>query len=198
MPIFLTFVLLLSSLLFAHGGGVSANPSFGFTEGFKHPIMGLDHLLAMLCVGMISARIGKNAIWQVPLCFVTVMAMGCVIGFYGTNLNWIELLISCSVIVFGVLFIFPNALSLKNTLLTVAVFAVVHGYAHGKEMPIFVLPEIYIMGFMVSTITIHVMGVVFGDKINQLPEAHSLCKIIGYSLIISGTIILIAQLPLFN
>ena len=80
----MTLLIMLSIFCYGHGGQLT-NQSFGFTEGFRHPIMGLDHLLAMLCVGMISSRIGGKAIWQVPLCFVSVMAIGCVIGFYGIN-----------------------------------------------------------------------------------------------------------------
>ena len=99
---YLLIIALFSLTTFAHSG--APPKSFGFMEGMSHPIVGLDHLLAMLCVGMISSRIGGKAIWQVPSCFVLIMALGCVIGFYGTTNSLIEPIISLSVIVFGVLF----------------------------------------------------------------------------------------------
>ena len=92
-------IFLISSIvIYSHSDQV-VDQGFGFMAGLKHPIMGLDHLLAMLCVGMISSRIGQRAIWQVPACFVLVMAIGCIIGFFGTSIQFVELLIACSIIV---------------------------------------------------------------------------------------------------
>ena len=110
------------------------------------------------------------------------------------TLQIIEPIISISVIIFGILFIYPNILSLKSTMLTVALFAIVHGYAHGKEMPIFVLPEIYILGFMVSTTLIHVAGVLFGEKVNQLPDKQMISKFTGLFLIVAGFSLLAIQI----
>lgn len=182
-------IALFSLTTYAHSG--APPKSFGFMEGMSHPIVGLDHLLAMLCVGMISSRIGGKAIWQVPLCFVLIMALGCVIGFYGTTNSLIEPIISLSVIVFGVLFLVPRFLTLTATFVTVGLFALVHGVAHGIEMPIFVLPEIYIAGFMISTIAIHIAGVGIGELINKLPKAVRITQMTGGLLIISGTVLLI-------
>ena len=186
---YLILIALLSNTIFAHSGGPPK--SFGFFEGLTHPIFGIDHLLAMLCVGMISSRIGGKAIWQVPSCFVLVMAIGCVVGFYGTTNSFIEPIISFSVIVFGILFLTPRFLTLTTTFVTVALFAIVHGYAHGKEMPIFVLPEIYIAGFMISTIAVHIFGVGIGELINKLPNARRITQMTGGLLIIAGTALFI-------
>jgi urease accessory protein len=183
------FILFASITLFPHTDEVIQG--FGFMAGLKHPVQGMDHLLAMLCVGMISSRIGKSAIWQVPLCFVLVMAVGCVIGFFGAKLTIIEYLIAVSILIFGVLLIIPQWLSISATLLTVALFAVVHGYAHGKEMPLFVLPEIYIFGFMVSTTVIHILGVVLGEIINRLPRRQLLYKMTGISLVVTGIFLMV-------
>ena len=98
--------IVTSSILMAHGNQ-PVTDIFGFKSGFLHPIMGLDHLLAMLCVGMISSRIGKKAIWQVLLCFVAVMAIGCVVGFYSGEIGFLEPVISLSVMIFGFLFLAP-------------------------------------------------------------------------------------------
>lgn len=188
----LLIIALFSLTTFAHSG--VPPKSFGFMEGMSHPIVGLDHLLAMLSVGMISSRIGGKAIWQVPSCFVLIMALGCVIGFYGTTNSLIEPIISLSVIVFGALFLVPRFLTYAATFATVAIFALVHGVAHGKEMPIFVLPEIYIAGFMISTIVIHIFGVAIGELINKLPKAVLITQMTGGLLIISGSVLLINTL----
>ena len=181
--------IVASSILMAHSNQ-PVTDIFGFKSGFLHPIMGLDHLLAMLGVGMISSRIGKKAIWQVPLCFVAVMAVGCVVGFYSGEIGFLEPVISLSVMIFGFLFLAPRYLSLKATLITVAIFAFAHGVAHGKEMPIFVLPEIYILGFMVSTATIHILGVGIGEIINRLPRSKTIIKYTGLLLVLAGTVLL--------
>lgn len=177
-------VVLFYTCIYPHAN--QAIQGFGFYEGFKHPIQGLDHLLAMLCVGMISARLGGKAIWYVPTCFVVVMALGCVIGFFGTSLQFIEPLISISIIIFGAMLISPQLLTPLLTLLTVGLFAIVHGYAHGKEMPLFVLPEIYIFGFMVATTLIHGLGVGVGELINRFRFSVTLYRITGLGLAVSG------------
>ena len=87
---------------------------------------------------------------------------------------------------FGGLLTIPTFLSLNITLITVGVFALAHGYAHGKEMPIFVLPEIYILGFMVATSIVHIIGVALGEIMNRLPGHQIIYKITGVFLVISG------------
>ncbi len=176
---------MLTLIAYGHGDQVLTQ-SFGFYAGLMHPIKGLDHLIAMACVGMISSRIGKTAIWQIPLCFVLVMAIGCILGFYGDQYAFIEPLISLSIIIFGLLLIVPTRVSLLLTFLTVGLFAIVHGYAHGKEMPLFVLPEIYITGFVVATTLIHILGVMIGEVFNRIPYSTAVYKIIGASLFILG------------
>ncbi len=188
MQLILALLLILTCMADAH---VAAQMhSFGFLAGMKHPIQGIDHLLAMLCVGLISSRIGERALWQVPACFVLIMALGCGIGFFGTSIRFIEPMIAASVIVFGGLLLFPNRLSLLGTLITVALFAMVHGYAHGKDMPIFVLPEIYILGFIISTTGIHLIGVFVGELMNLLPFRQRLYQVTGIALIVSGGFLL--------
>ena len=183
------FLLLLSTIIVAHGNEV--NPIIGFMYGFKHPILGLDHLLAMLCVGMISSRIGKKAIWQVPSCFVIVMAVGCVIGYINHSIPLFEFIIALSVIVFGLLFLFPRFLSLRFTLLVVAIFAVVHGMAHGREMPAAISPIIYTLGFLTSTTIIHVVGVLLGEISLRIPRSVLVVRMTGLVLVFAGLSILI-------
>lgn len=192
MFLLLFIYLAMPTLAYPHAQSIPR--TFGFFEGMMHPIVGLDHLLAMLCVGMISSRIGGKAIWQVPTCFVVVMTLGCLIGFFDTTAPLIEPLISLSVIVFGALFLFPKWLTMPATFITVAIFALAHGIAHGKEMPIFVLPEIYIAGFMIATIGIHIFGVGIGELMNKLPKAILITQITGGLLVIAGSVLLMSAL----
>ena len=78
--------------------------------------------------------------------------------------------------------------------MTVALFAVVHGYAHGKEMPIFVLPEIYIFGFMVSTMVIHIIGVALGEISRIIPHSSLIIRLTGLCLVVTGSYLLIINL----
>ena len=87
--------------------------------------------------------------------------------------------------------IVPTRLSLFLTFLTVALFAIVHGYAHGKEMPLFVLPEIYIAGFMVATTLIHILGVAIGEGFNRLPNSAIIYKVTGTSLLMVGAYLIL-------
>ena len=180
----LTIFLLLTTVVFAHGDQM--HPIIGFMYGFKHPILGLDHLLAMLCVGMISSRIGRAAIWKVPACFVIVMAIGCAIGYFNQTLVLFEFVIALSVAVFGLLFLFPRYLSLSLTLVTVAIFAVVHGMAHGREMPISVSPLIYTMGFLTATTLIHILGVILGEISLRVPYSAVIVRSMGLILVLAG------------
>lgn len=196
MAILILFALLFSGPALGHSGDFEnverAISGFGFVQGLLHPIQGMDHLLAMLCVGLISSKIGKRAIWQVPACFVVVMAIGCVFGFFGSASAFIEPMIAASVIVFGLLLVLPFQMKFWLTLLTVGLFAAVHGYAHGKEMPLFVLPEVYIIGFMTATTVVHVVGVGIGEVTNRLRFSATLYRITGIALVISGIYFIVA------
>ena len=95
--------------------------------------------------------------------------------------------------IFGMLFLIPRYLTLTATFVTVAIFAVVHGYAHGKEMPIFVLP-VYIAGFLTATTVIHVFGVCIGELINKLPQSTRLTQVTGAALMVTGVLLLIGAI----
>jgi urease accessory protein len=140
-------------------------PGSGAVEGFLHPLLGLDHLLAMVTVGLLSAQLGGRAIWTVPLTFVSVMALGGLLGLIGIDLPLVEFGIAASVIVLGLALLLKAKLPELVAMIFVGIFAVFHGYAHGAELPEVSSPIIalaYVVGFLVSTAGLHVIGALLG------------------------------------
>ena len=135
----------------------------GFLSGIVHPVLGYDHLLAMLSVGIISAQIGGRAIWTVPATFVSVMAVGGVLGLINIGLNVTELGIAVSLVILGLVIAAERKIPTLIVMIGVGFFAIFHGYAHGTEMPDTAEPFLYALGFLVGTALIHVAGVVSGD-----------------------------------
>jgi urease accessory protein len=135
----------------------------GFVSGIFHPVMGFDHLMAMLCVGIISAQIRGRAIWTVPLTFVMQN-----IGIPG-----VEYGIAFSVLILGLAVARGKRITPILAYIGVAFFAVFHGHAHGAEMPAMADPLIFSMGFLIGTAAIHLAGVSVGlvsVKINNGPQ----------------------------
>jgi urease accessory protein len=134
----------------------------GFGSGFRHPFSGADHLLAMVSVGLWGAFLGRPLIFALPVIFPAVMVAGAVMGMLGVPLPPVEMGIALSVTVLGGCI----ALSVKAPVwvasLIVAIFAIFHGYAHGKELPSAADPVGYSLGFVLATGSLHVMGIGIG------------------------------------
>ena len=152
---------LLPTTVYAHDG--SNVPFGGFLAGLVHPVLGYDHFLAMLSVGILSAQIGGRAIWTVPATFVGVMAGGGALGLLGPGFNFIELGIAVSLIILGIVIAAERRLAIGVAMVAVGVFATFHGYAHGSEVPTTAEPFLYALGFLTGTALIHILGVVIGD-----------------------------------
>jgi urease accessory protein len=134
----------------------------GFLSGLTHPVLGFDHFLAMLSVGILSAQMGGRAIWTVPTTFVSVMAVGAFIGIKGIPLPGVEYGIALSVLILGFSLAMEKKLIPLWAMICVGVFATFHGHAHGNEMPKIVNPAIYAVGFLAGTAGIHIAGVLVG------------------------------------
>lgn len=128
----------------------------GFSSGFLHPLLGLDHLLAMIAVGVLSAKIGGRAVFALPAMFVFSMAIGGTLAILGRSLPGVETAITLSAFFFAMLALFKPPL--KSAIFFVALFALFHGHAHGEEMPAIAQPVLYILGFVVSTTALHFIG----------------------------------------
>ena len=188
--IYSTIIALLLSLLtqivLAHDG--SNVPIGGFLVGLIHPVLGNDHLLAMLSVGILSAQIGGKAIWTVPATFVGVMAVGGVLGFTDLNLTFTEIGIAASLIILGLLIAAERRLPVLIAMIGVGFFAVFHGYAHGTEMPEAAQPVLYALGFLTGTIVIHVAGVIIGDISRHYKKGATILRFGGGFIALIGVL----------
>jgi urease accessory protein len=137
-----------------HGGGLTA--------GFTHPFTGLDHLLAMVAVGLWASQLGRPAIWTLPLVFPAMMALGAALGTGGVVLPWIETGILVSVVVLGIAVALRVQAPLAIGAVLVAAFAVLHGYVHGAELPSGGSPWLYGFGFVAATLILHNIGIALG------------------------------------
>lgn len=134
----------------------------GFVSGFLHPILGWDHVVAMVAVGLWGAFLGKPAIWILPVVFPLVMAVGGALGVMGMPLPAVEMAIALSGVVLGLLIAFAVRAPLWVACVIVAAFAVFHGHAHGTELPTAANPFAYGIGFVIGTGLLHLGGIALG------------------------------------
>ena len=187
---FFSFLLLFfSSTLSAHEA--QSLPYGPFLSGITHPVLGFDHLLAMVSVGMISAQIGGRAIWTVPATFVVVMFFGGLMGLNYGGLTGYEIGIAISVLLLGSALAADQKLNAVFAMIAVAVFAVFHGYAHGEEIPTIAEPPPYVAGFMTGTIILHIAGVVLADISTHYEKGKVLLRFLGGFIALSGMYFLI-------
>jgi urease accessory protein len=146
----------------------------GLAGGLAHPFMGLDHLLAMIAVGLWAAQLGRHAIWQVPLAFVSVMAIGFGAARLGLSVPVSEPMIIASVAVLGAIVAGAVRLPVGPAAALVSVFAVFHGFAHGIEMPAASSAWSYAAGFVMATASLHLLGLGLGKLLRRLPIAARL------------------------
>mgnify|MGYP001584419800 CR=1 FL=1 len=162
----------------------------GFTSGLFHPLLGLDHLLAILAVGIISAKIGGRAAFIIPTAFVSVMAIGGILAIAGIGLPAVETGIALSVLFFGVLIALSKSPSLKTAIAFVALFALFHGHAHGEEMPVIASPVLYAIGFIASTAILHFSGALIGHYAKKTVFRANLLRFSGAAMSATGLLFL--------
>lgn len=168
-------VLMFPSLAYAHDSSAGG----GFVSGLSHPVLGLDHLLAMISVGIVSAQMGGKAVWTVPAAFVGVMLVGGLMGMNGVPFFSVELGIALSVLVLGVAIAADKKLPTFLAMIAVGFFALFHGHAHGTEMPEVAQPALYAAGFVTGTALIHVAGVGIGFMSKSFATGPQLLRYVG-------------------
>ena len=131
----------------------------GFAYGFMHPIGGIDHILAMVAVGVFAFVLGGRALVLVPLSFVLMMAVGFLLGIGQVDLPFVELGIALSSVVIGAAAAWGRPIPVAAAMALVGVFAIFHGHAHGGEMPADASGLEYAAGFMVATALLHAAGI---------------------------------------
>ncbi|HWH49852.1 MAG TPA: HupE/UreJ family protein [Burkholderiales bacterium] len=148
------------ALALAHVG--QGDISGGFLAGVAHPVFGLDHVVAMVAVGIWGAQLGKPAIWVLPVTFPLVMAFGGVLGGLGVPIPGIEIGIAVSAIVLGGMIAFATRPPLWVAAIVVGIFAIFHGHAHGAELPESANAISYAVGFVAATGSLHALGILIG------------------------------------
>jgi urease accessory protein len=134
----------------------------GFVSGLLHPVSGVDHVLAMVAVGLWGAQLGAPAIWLLPVTFPLVMAVGGFLGLLGVTLPGVEVGIAASAILLGAMVATESRPPLWLAAMLVAFFAVFHGHAHGSELPAGESGLLYSAGFVVATGGLHASGIAIG------------------------------------
>jgi urease accessory protein len=141
---------------------VGAGLTGGFTSGFMHPVLGLDHVAAMVAVGLWGAFLGSPAIWILPVVFPLVMAFGGALGIIGVPIPAVETGIAASAIVLGAMVTFAVRPPIWVAAVIVGAFAIFHGHAHGTELPGSANPLAFSLGFVIATGLLHLSGIAFG------------------------------------
>jgi urease accessory protein len=175
-------------LLHSYGGG-------GILSGFLHPLLGVDHLLAMLAVGFLSAQIGKRAIWTVPTAFVGLMALGAFLGIAGIHLPLVEYGITGSVVILGAGILAYRGLPEWVGIVLAGFFGFFHGHAHGTELPELTntigLLIAYITGFLVATASLHVIGALVGMMAIRSERGKMMVRAFGGLIAVIGVILVL-------
>lgn len=171
-PLAAAALLLTAGPAFAH---VGVGPVDTFSRGFLHPLGGIDHILAMVAVGLFAVNLGGAALWLVPSAFVGTMIFGGALGYYGWPLPMVEAGIGLSVVVMGLAIAFGVRLPTIGAMALVGLFALFHGHAHGTEgigLGISFLP--YAAGFVIATASLHTAGVALGFGLDRLGTTRAL------------------------
>ena len=156
---------------------VGAGTTSGIMDGLTHPIAGLDHLCAMLAVGLWASQCRGRVRWLAPLTFVVVMAIGGMFGMAGVAIPLAERGVAASVLVLGVLVTAAVRLPIVASVLLIGLFALFHGHTHGVEMPATASGVLYGLGFVLATAMLHVGGFALG----RLVERHGRKRLVQYA-----------------
>ncbi len=176
-----------STAALAHVGDHS---HMSFTEGLLHPLTGLDHVLAMVAVGLWASQLGGRALWLLPLTFPAVMAIGAALGLSGVTLPLVEIGIAGSVMVLGAVVALALRPSLAISIPLIGAFALLHGYSHGVELPASASALSYGAGFIAATLVLHAIGIATGLIAGRLPVRFA-ARTAGGAIAVLGVALLV-------
>jgi urease accessory protein len=194
-----TFVAALASLLLASAVQAHTDQAVneqaitaGFVAGNLHPLAGADHLLAMVAVGLWGAALRAPLIWALPVVFPLLMVAGGVLGILGVQLPFVETGIALSVLVLGLAIAAMWRAPVPVALAIVAVFGILHGHAHGTELPSAALPAAYAAGFVTSTGLLHLAGIALGS-LRSVRHGSKLLRAVGGAIALAGAWLLLGS-----
>ena len=168
---------------------VEGGQAAGFVTGLQHPWSGLDHVLAMIAVGLWGAQLGSPALWLLPIAFPMMMAMGAMMGLLGIPVPGVEIGIALSSVVLGTMILVEGRPKLAVAISIVGVFAIFHGHAHGTELPPGQSGMLYSMGFVMATGCLHGLGIALG-LVNRLPVGRLALRGAGAFIAVMGVVFL--------
>jgi urease accessory protein len=177
-------VIVSSAPVYAH---VQTGEASSFFTGVGHPVSGLDHVVAMIAVGLWGAQLGAPALWLLPVAFPMMMALGGVVGLIGVPLPGIEVGIAASAVLLGLVVMFALRPPLAVAVALVAVFAIFHGHAHGTELPPGQSALLYSMGFVAATGCLHGVGIAIG-VIQRWRWGQTLLRAVGAVVALAGIV----------
>jgi urease accessory protein len=175
----------------AHPGHDGAG---GLVHGFFHPVTGIDHVLAMIAVGVLAAQYGGRALWLVPMSFLAAMAAACAIGMAGIPVQIVEAGIGLSVIILGLMIAFQIKPPTLVAMVVVGFFALFHGYAHGSEMPNGPAALSFAAGFLGATALLLSAGVGLGLLLQRRTLSRRLIQAGGGAVALVGIAVLASVL----
>jgi urease accessory protein len=159
--------------------------AIGFLSGLKHPVSGLDHIIAMVSVGLWGAQLGAPAIWLLPLTFPLIMALGGFLGLVGVPLPGTEIAIAFSGVMLGAFVLLELRPPLYWAAALVGIFGLYHGHAHGTELPPGENGLLYSLGFVLATGFLHVTGITIG-LIHRWPWGTRVLRLAGGGVLAIG------------
>lgn len=186
-------LVLVPSLALAHPG--LPGHAHDLATGFVHPLGGIDHVLAMVAVGLFAAQLGGRALWLAPASFVAAMAAAGLAGMSGLALPMTEVGIAASIVVLGGAIALRLAMPVAAAMALVAFFAMFHGYAHGLETPETASGLLYGLGFVAATALLHGLGIAIGLMVGRLEgtSGRNLVRVAGSLAAITGVVMLAAH-----
>ena len=181
-----TALILVPSLALAHPG--LPGHTHDLATGFVHPLSGVDHVLAMVAVGLFAAQLGGRALWLVPTSFVAAMAAAGLAGMSGVGLPMTEAGIALSIVVLGGAIALRLSMPVAAATALVGFFAIFHGYAHGLETPDTASGLLYGLGFVAATALLHGLGIGVGLAVGRLEGAfgRNLVRVAGSFAAVMG------------
>jgi urease accessory protein len=181
--------LAVPCVAFAHPEGHDAQAAW---TGFLHPFSGMDHVLAMIAVGLWAVQLGRAAVWALPATFPLAMVGGALLARAAVPLPAIEAMIALSVMAMGTAVALGVRLPLVVSSMLIALFAIFHGYAHAVEGPSGVASLAYATGFVVATVTLHACGIIGGMLMaGQRMQGNAAMRISGAMIAVTGTVLFV-------
>ena len=178
-------ILLMACVSAASAHSDAAGMAGGFTSGFFHPLLGWDHVIAMVAVGLWGAFLGMPALWLLPVVFPLVMTVGGALGVMGVPLPAVETGIALSAVALGAVVAAALRPPLWVAAVLVGVFAIFHGHAHGTELPDAADPVAYSLGFVMATGLLHLAGIALG-LVTRWPAGITAVRAVGAGIAVGG------------